>query len=32
LLRLAAARTIPDPWGALRNRNALDAFTPNECH
>ena len=29
LLRAAAARTIPDLWGALKN--ALDAFTPNEC-
>ena len=29
LLRTAAARTIPDLWGALKN--ALDAFTPNEC-
>jgi len=25
----AAARTIPDLWDALKN--ALDAFTPNEC-
>lgn len=29
LLRAAAARTIPDLWDALKN--ALDAFTPNEC-
>jgi transposase len=29
LLRGAAARTIPDLWDALKN--ALDAFTPNEC-
>jgi transposase len=29
LLRAAAARTIPDLWHALKN--ALDAFTPNEC-
>ena len=28
-LRAAAARTIPDLWDALKN--ALDAFTPNEC-
>jgi transposase len=28
-LRAAAARTIPDPWDALKN--ALDAFPPNEC-
>jgi transposase len=28
-LRAAAARTIPDLWDTLRN--ALDAFTPNEC-
>ena len=29
LLRAAAARTIPDLWDALKN--ALDAFTPNDC-
>ena len=29
LLRAAAARTIPDLWDALKN--ALDAFTSNEC-
>jgi hypothetical protein len=29
LLRAPAARTIPDLWDALKN--ALDAFTPNEC-
>ena len=28
-LRAAAARTILDPWDALKN--ALDAFPPNEC-